>query len=78
MANEPGSLLRVLSVFGLHGINMSKLESRPGRERAWEYVFLVDLDADLCQGPSASVRRELESVTAWSRLLGCYAATDAP
>ena len=28
--------------------NMSKLESRPSRTRAWEYVFWIDLDADLC------------------------------
>ena len=44
--NEPGTLLAVLEVFARHGLNMSKLESRPSRERAWEYVFWVDLDAD--------------------------------
>ena len=43
--NEPGTLLEVLRVFAEHGLNMSKLESRPSRERAWEYVFWVDLDA---------------------------------
>ena len=42
--NEPGTLLEVLRVFAAHGLNMSKLESRPSRERAWEYVFWVDLD----------------------------------
>ena len=41
--NEPGTLLAVLEVFARHGLNMSKLESRPSRERAWEYVFWVDL-----------------------------------
>ena len=44
--NEPGALLRVLAVFADHGLNMSTIESRPSRERAWEYVFWVDLDAD--------------------------------
>ncbi len=44
--NEPGTLLAVLRVFADHRLNMSKLESRPSRERAWEYVFWVDLDAD--------------------------------
>ncbi len=44
--NEPGTLLAVLRVFADHGLNMSKLESRPSRERAWEYVFWIDLDAD--------------------------------
>ena len=44
--NEPGTLLAVLRVFADHGLNMHKLESRPSRERAWEYVFWIDLDAD--------------------------------
>ena len=37
--NEPGALLRVLAVFAEHALNMSTIESRPSRERAWEYVF---------------------------------------
>jgi prephenate dehydratase len=74
VANEPGSLLRVLSVFARHGINMSKLESRPSRERDWEYVFWVDLDADLCDAGSAAVMDELREVTASLRLMGCYPA----
>ena len=32
--NEPGSLHRVLGVLATHGLNMSKLESRPSRDRA--------------------------------------------
>ena len=48
--NEPGTLLAVLQVFAGHGLNMHKLESRPSRERAWEYVFWIDLDGD-ADGP---------------------------
>ena len=47
--NEPGTLLAVLRVFAEHGLNMRKLESRPSRERAWEYVFWVELDADAAE-----------------------------
>src|SRR6478609_9679054 len=42
--NEPGTLLAVLRVLAGHGLNMRKLESRPMRERPWEYVFWIDLD----------------------------------
>ncbi len=56
--NEPGTLLAVLRVFAEHGLNMSELESRPSRERAWEYVFWVDLDADpAAPGDAAGARR---------------------
>jgi prephenate dehydratase len=72
VANEPGSLLRVLSVLAGHGINLSKLESRPSRERDWEYVFWVDLDTDLCASNQTAVMRELQAVTVSLRLMGCY------
>ncbi len=52
--NEPGTLLAVLRVFAEHGLNMSKLESRPSRERAWEYVFWIDLDADTADPATAA------------------------
>ena len=72
VANEPGTLLRVLSVFADHGINMSKLESRPSRERDWEYVFWADLDTDLCADSSAAVLQQLRDVAVSLRVLGCY------
>lgn len=75
VANEPGTLLSVLSVFAEHDINVSKLESRPSRERDWEYVFWADLDADLydAQGEeSAAVLEQLRTVTVSSRVMGCY------
>jgi chorismate mutase/prephenate dehydratase len=39
-----GALLRVLEVFDAHAINLSRIESRPSRQKAWDYVFLVDLE----------------------------------
>lgn len=39
-----GALLRVLEVFDSHGINLTRIESRPTKQRAWDYVFLADLD----------------------------------
>jgi prephenate dehydratase len=70
--NEPGTLLAVLRVFAEHGLNMSKLESRPSRERAWEYVFWVDLDADLAAPGAAAALVDLAAVTTMLRVLGSY------
>jgi prephenate dehydratase len=70
--NEPGTLLDVLRVFATHDLNMSKLESRPSRERAWEYVFWVDLDV-AADGPAfVAAAAELEGVTTRVRVLGSY------
>jgi len=70
--NEPGTLLAVLEVFARHGLNMSKLESRPSRERAWEYVFWVDLDADAGAAETRAALDELGGVTTMLRVLGSY------
>ncbi len=70
--NEPGTLLAVLRVFAEHGLNMSKLESRPSRERAWEYVFWVDLDADAEATETRAALRDLADVTTMVRVLGSY------
>jgi prephenate dehydratase len=72
--NEPGTLHRVLGVLAEHGLNMSKLESRPSRAGSWEYVFWVDLDGDLCapEGPGPAAMADLRAVTVWVRTMGCY------
>ncbi len=69
--NEPGSLYRCLGVFARAGLNLSKLESRPSRDRAWEYVFWVDLDADEAQASAAA--DALAPETSMLRILGTYA-----
>jgi prephenate dehydratase len=71
--NEPGTLLQVLRVFADHDLNMSKIESRPSRERAWEYVFWVDLDADAADPTTAGALAALAEVTTMLRILGSYA-----
>jgi chorismate mutase / prephenate dehydratase len=38
-----GALLRVLEVFDERDINLTRIESRPSRQKAWDYVFLADL-----------------------------------
>jgi len=75
--NEPGTLLAVLRVFAEHGLNMSKLESRPSRERAWEYVFWVDLDADDADPATQAALDALVPVTTMVRVLGSYPKAEA-
>ncbi|MGI8703623.1 MAG: prephenate dehydratase [Candidatus Limnocylindrales bacterium] len=70
--NEPGSLVRCLAVFAEAGINMSKLESRPSRERAWEYVFWIDLDADSADPLTAAALARLDGLAGMVRVLGSY------
>ena len=75
--NEPGTLLKVLAVIAAHGLNMRKLESRPSRERAWEYVFWIDLDGDVADPAMTAALDEVRGVTTMTRILGSYPSPDA-
>ena len=70
--NEPGTLLRGLQAFAARGLNLSKLESRPSRTTAWEYVFFVDLDADAAEPAAAAALADLRAVSTMVRVLGSY------
>lgn len=42
--NKPGALYHVLEPFHRHGVNMTRLESRPSNNGTWAYVFYIDFD----------------------------------
>ncbi|HJW21350.1 MAG TPA: prephenate dehydratase [Candidatus Limnocylindrales bacterium] len=72
VANEPGALLAALRAFAEQGVNLSKLESRPSRTAAWEYVFWADLDAEAGDPGAAAAIAALRSVSTMVRVLGSY------
>lgn len=76
--NEPGTLLRVLQVIAAHDLNMTKLESRPSRTSTWEYVFWIDVDADLGAPAHAAALAGLVAAAVDVRVMGCYAKAPEP
>lgn len=42
LRHEPGALQAALSAFSSRGINLLRIESRPSRRQAWEYLFFID------------------------------------
>lgn len=70
--DKPGSLVDALKAFDAFEINMSKIESRPSKQKDWEYVFYVDL-AGHCEDPQlAEALTELERHCSLVKLLGSY------
>lgn len=69
---KPGALVEALLVLKAHNLNMSKLESRPIPGTPWEEMFYLDLDANLSSSEMQSALKELERITRFIKVLGCY------
>ncbi|MFC4994521.1 prephenate dehydratase [Rubritalea tangerina] len=70
--DQPGSLVKALKTFEEQDINMSKIESRPSKQRVWEYYFYVDISA---HAESDNVIRALENLQdhcSMIKILGSY------
>ena len=74
MKNEPGSLYRILEPFVRAGLNLTKIESRPAKIRAWEYVMFVDFEGHRETPAVAAALREIGERTLHLRVLGSYPA----
>lgn len=70
--NTPGSLYQLLSLFFAHGINITKLESRPMPDRDFEYIFYLDIDVSVYSPKLKTVLSELERFSGEFRYLGSY------
>ena len=72
--DEVGVLAKLLRPFAQHGIDLIKIESRPLRERPWEYYFFLDLrghrsERRVARALAAVARRALRA-----KVLGSYPA----
>lgn len=67
-----GALLRVLQIFDDHHINLTRIESRPSRRKAWDYVFLADLDGHRDEPNVKQALMILRARCPMLRMLGSY------
>ncbi len=68
----PGALLKPLQVFAQRNINLSKIESRPTKKSLGDYLFFVDLEADVRQTSVQFALEELAKQTATLKVFGSY------
>lgn len=70
--DQPNALVRVLSIFAKHNINLKKIESRPSRNRAWDYIFMVDFEGADSDLHVQQALLEILQATAYMKNLGSY------
>lgn len=70
--DRPGSLIEVLSELPKHGINLTKIESRPSRQELGVYVFLIDFQGHRLDSEVAEAIEAVKEHASYFRLLGSY------
>jgi len=70
--DEAGVLCRMLEPFAKRGINLSKIESRPFKQKAWEYIFFLDLYGHVSDPEVAAALEELKLCCQFLKILGSY------
>jgi len=70
--DEPGILYRMLEPFSKRSINLSKIESRPMKKKAWEYIFFLDMEGHIADEEVCGAIEELRGYCQFLKVLGSY------
>src|SRR5947199_2173274 len=72
IVDRVGALYHALSPFRRCRINMTKIESRPSKRKAWEYFFFVDCDGHMSDRKVAKALAMLAEQCSFVKVLGSY------
>jgi chorismate mutase/prephenate dehydratase len=76
--HTPGSLYHALGEFAKRNINLTKIESRPTRQKAWEYNFYLDFEGHRTEENCTAALKALEKRGAFLKILGSYPKAALP
>jgi prephenate dehydratase len=69
-------LFKALSVFALRDLDLTKIESRPLRKKAWEYYFYLDFVGHMDDEAAKNAIAHLREITTFLKILGSYQAAE--
>ena len=72
LPHVPGSLYNALGEFAKRRINLTKIESRPTRQRPWEYYFFLDFEGHQDENPYKEALSALAKKAIFLKVLGSY------
>lgn len=70
--NKPGAVHALLTPLARHAVSMTRIESRPSRNRLWEYVFFIDVEGHQRDAALAQALAELKEKAPFLKILGSY------
>ena len=76
MKNQPGVLYKALSIFSIRDIDLTKIESRPLRKKAWQYHFYIDFQGSIKEERVQNALNHLKEISDFIKILGSYPFAD--
>ena len=70
--HKPGSLLELLEIIAKFGVNMTKIESRPVKNRPGDYRFFIEAECDIASQNTSEMFEKIKQNTLEYKLLGAY------
>ncbi|MEW6067239.1 MAG: prephenate dehydratase [Nitrospirota bacterium] len=70
--DRPGALYDILYPFKRVNINLTKIESRPSRRKAWEYIFFVDMEGHIDDKKLKKAIDGIKDKCLYLKILGSY------
>ncbi|MCK4911984.1 MAG: ACT domain-containing protein, partial [Thermodesulfovibrionales bacterium] len=70
--DKPGALFDILTPFKNAKLNLSKIESRPSKRKAWEYIFFVDMSGHFEDRKVKRALEEIKNDCLFLKVLGSY------
>jgi chorismate mutase/prephenate dehydratase len=78
LPHRPGALAHCLKVLADHGLNLTKLESRPVPRHPWEYLFYLDFEGSVRDESASDAIATLSRECPYLKILGSYPSRTAP
>ena len=72
LKHRPGTLYESLKEFAAKNINLTRIESRPTRQKPWEYNFYLDFDGHQDDKVSREALENLDRNSRFLKVLGSY------
>lgn len=73
--DKVGALYEMLTPIRKNNVNMSKIESRPSKKRAWDYYFFIDFEGHIETPKIKKMLKSMENKVKFIKILGSYPAS---
>ena len=73
-----GALYEMLEPIRKNGVNMTKIESRPSKKKAWDYYFYIDMEGHAEDASLKKTLKAMEERVRFLKVLGSYPQVRTP